>query len=252
MIESTKATWPEIKDYFKNNAIAVMAFGAHEEHGPHLPLSTDTVQADGLARRLAENLDAMLLPPIPYGDSWGVNTFPGTVSISFSTIYALVMDIGKSLKMNGVRALIVINGHFGNHSPIEIAARDLTTQFDFPVLMLDYPRMAEIAGEVCESKPAGPTFYHADEFETSLMLALKPEWVKMEKAQAEYPVFPVTFGSEPIFFDTFCKSGVFGDPRPATALKGERMLEMLTRENIKIASEFLGHIFGRDNGKKIG
>jgi len=242
MIDTRWAAWPDVKKYIDRKAVAIMAFGAHEEHGPHLALSTDTIEAEGLARRLAEELDAMLLPSIPFGDSWGATGFPGTVSITFSTIYDLIMDIGKSLKSNHVRAFIVVNGHFGNHNPIELAARELTTAFDFPVLMLDYPHMVEIAKQVCETKPAAPTFYHADEFETSLVLALKPDAVQMDKAQAEYPEFPITYNSESILLNTFCKSGVFGDPRPATAQKGKQMLEMLTHENLKIAREFLSHI----------
>ncbi|HEX2978656.1 MAG TPA: creatininase family protein, partial [Anaerolineaceae bacterium] len=183
MIDTRTATWPEVKEYIDRKAVAILAFGAQEEHGPHLPLSTDTIESAGLARRLAEELDAMLLPPIPYGDSWGATGFPGTVSINFSTIYALVLDIGKSLKFNKVHALIVINGHFGNHNPIELAARELVTQHAFPTLMLDFPNMVEIASQVCESKPAAPTFYHADEFETSLVLAHEPSAVRMERAQ---------------------------------------------------------------------
>lgn len=250
MIETRVATWPEVKEYIDRKAIAIMAYGAQEEHGPHLPLSTDTFEAAGLARRLAEELDAMLLPPVPYGDSWGATGFPGTVSITFSTIYSLMIDIGKSLKFNHVRALIVVNGHFGNHNPIELAARELTTQYDFPTMMLDFPGLVEIAAQVLESKPAAPTFYHADEFETSLVLALEPQTVHMERAQAEYPEFPPTYYSEPILLNTFCKSGVFGDPRPATAEKGRRMLEMFTQENLKLARAFIERLDAREDGHR--
>ena len=239
MLDTSSATWPEVRDQLKRKPVAVIAVGAQEEHGPHLPLSTDTVQSAELARRLAEALDLMLLPYIPYGDSWGVSGFPGTVSISFNTIYALLIDIGNSLLTTGFKAIIVVNGHFGNHAPLELAVRDLTTRHHLPSLLLDYPGMAEIAGEVCESKPAAPTFFHADEFETSMMLALRPEAVHMDKAQAEYPVFPPTYGAESILIDTFNESGVFGDPRPATAEKGERILEMLTQENLRLANVFL-------------
>lgn len=250
MIDTRIATWPEVKEYIDRQAVAVLAFGAQEEHGPHLPLATDTFEAAGLAHRLAEELDAMLLPSIPYGDSWGANGFPGTVSITFSTIYSLIIDIGKSLKFNHVRGLIVVNGHFGNHNPIELAARELTTQHDFPTLMLDFPGLVEIASQVLESKPAAPTFYHADEFETSMLLALEPETVHMDRAQAEYPEFPVSYYSEPILLDTFCKSGVFGDPRPATARKGEQMLEMFTQKNLLIARAFIERINTRDHAAR--
>lgn len=239
MIQSEKATWPEVKTAIEQNCVAILPFGAHEEHGPHCPLSTDTVMANGLATRLAKQINAILLPPIPYGETWNTSGFPGTLSLSFSTVKAVLIDLGLSLKKCGVRALIVVNGHFGNRAPVELACRELKVEYDFPVLLIDYPGLERLASEICESKLAAPSFYHADELETSVMLALMPEAVQMDKAQAEYPEFPPTFGAEPIYLDTFCKSGVFGDPRPATAEKGEKLLEGLTRESMKVVEAFL-------------
>jgi creatinine amidohydrolase len=99
---------------------------------------------------------------------------------------------------------------------------------------LDYPRLEAFAAEVCESEPAGPGFYHADEVETSMMLALAPESVRMEKAAPEYPVFPETFGMEPMKLSTFNRSGVFGDPRPASAEKGERLVAGIVEESLRL------------------
>ncbi len=239
MIQSEKATWPEIKTAIEQNRVAILPFGAHEEHGPHCPLSTDTVMANGLATRLAEQIDGILLPPIPYGETWNTSGFPGTLSLSFSTVKAILMDLGVGLMKSGVKALIVVNGHFGNRAPIELACRELKVKYDFPVLLIDYPGLERLASEICESKPAAPSFYHADELETSVMLALMPDAVQMDKAQAEYPDFPPTFASEPIYLHTFCKSGVFGDPRPATAEKGEKLLDGLTQESMKVVTAFL-------------
>jgi creatinine amidohydrolase len=239
MLDARSATWPEVKTAIEQGCLAVMAFGAQEQHGPHCPLSTDTVMAAGLARRLAEELDALLLPPVPYGETWNNSRFPGTVSISFSTVKSLVLDIGISLKKSGVRGFILVNGHFGNRAPIELACRELKGEHNLAVLQIDYPGLYQVAQAVCESQPAGRSFYHADELETSVVLALEPEMVKMERAKAEYPQFPVTFGAEPLYLDEFCVSGVFGDPTRASAEKGEKILEGLIKESLKVIEAFV-------------
>ena len=239
MLESATATWPEAARHLARRPLAILAFGAQEQHGPHLPLSTDTVIAAELARRLAEALDAVLLPPIPYGETWSTSGFAGTVSISFDTMRSLLLDIGRSLRAQGVEALIVVNGHFGNRAPLELAARTLRTDAALRVLLLDYPGLEKLACEVCESVPAAPSFYHADEVETSLVLACLPGAVHMERAVREYPVFPATFGAEPVRLDTFCRSGVFGDPLPATAEKGERLFAGLTQACLAVIEAFL-------------
>lgn len=240
-LDTNAASWLEVQTHLTRNTVAIFPVGAHEQHGPHLPLATDTVMATGLARRLAQALDAMLLPALPFGDAWNTAAFPGTISLSFTTVQAILMDVGQSLQADGVKALIVVNGHFGNHAPLALAARELWSTHHFPTLLLDYPGLPRLAAEICESEPAAPSFYHADEVETSIMLALWPESVKMERAQAEYPDFPPTFGAEPIRLDTFCQSGVFGDPRPATAVKGERLLAALSAESLKVAQAFLAN-----------
>jgi creatinine amidohydrolase len=243
MLDAAQATWEEVRDKIASGAVAIMGFGALEQHGPHLPLATDTIIAGEVARRLAEAVDALLLPAAPLGDAWNNEGFPGTLSLSPETVRAIVLDVGRGLKASGVRALIVVNGHFGNREPIARAARQLAQADSFPVLCLDYPGLERIAAEICETKPAGAGFYHADEFETSLILALDPGSVRMTRARAEYPIFPQTFGSEPIMLHTFCTSGVFGDPTPATAEKGRRLLSAVTAECLNVVRPFLASLY---------
>jgi creatinine amidohydrolase len=238
MLDAATATWNEVKKKIADGAIAVMGVGALEQHGPHLPLATDTIIATNVARRLAEATNGLLLPPAPFGDAWNNEGFPGTISLSSETVRAMIFDIGRGLKAAGVSGLIVFNGHYGNHEPIGRAARELRQSDQFPVLYLDFPGLERLAAEICESKPAAPSFYHADEVETSIMLALQPGSVRMELAKAEYPTFPPTYGSEPIRLHTFCATGVFGDPTAATAEKGERLLSGITAECMKRVRPF--------------
>lgn len=234
LIDASQASWPEIEAAIKDGLFAVLPVGAMEQHGAHLPLLTDTVLATGVARGVAEGIGGLLLPAIAYGDAWTAEGWAGTLSLSPETLRATVTDIGRGLQRMGVKGLITLNGHFGNREPIALAARTLS-EIGFPVLHLDYPKLESFAAEVCDSEPAGPGFYHADEVETSMMLALAPETVRMEKAAPEYPTFPETFGLEPMKLSAFNRSGVFGDPRPATAEKGERLIAGIVAECVRLA-----------------
>jgi creatinine amidohydrolase len=239
MLDTRTATWPEVQAAIARGCPAVLAFGAQEQHGPHCPLSTDTIMASGLAERLAERVDGLLLPPVPYGDCWNNSRFPGTISLSFETVKALAKDIALNCQRSGVPALIIVNGHFGNRAPLELVCREMKSEYGYPVLQIDYPGLERLASQICDSQPAAFSFFHADEVETSIVLALAPEAVQMDQAQAEYPDFPPTFASEQTYLDSFCSSGVFGDPRPATAEKGQRLLEGLTTAAMPVIEAFL-------------
>ena len=229
----SRAAWPDVEAAVARGTLAVLAIGACEQHGFHLPLTTDTDMAQGVARAIAEGLDALLLPPITYGDAWNNEAFPGTISLSPATLRAMIEDIGRGVERIGAKGLVVVNGHFGNREPIALAARTLLAA-GLPVMHLDYPGMEALAGEICESAPAGPGFFHADEVETSIMLAVAPAGVNLDKAVAEYPVFPTTFGLEPLQLRSFNASGVFGDPRPATAEKGQALVDGIVAESLRL------------------
>jgi len=224
---------PDLSGALPDGVTAVLPVGAMEQHGAHLPLTTDTVLATGVALRIAERIGGWSLPAIAYGDAWSTEGWAGTLSVTPDTLRATLLDIGRALHRLGVRGLVTVNGHFGNREPIALAARALA-ELGLPVLHLDYPGLEAAAAEFCSSKPAGPGFYHADEVETSMMLALAPELVRMDRAAAEYPDFPPTFGSEPMQLHTFNSSGVFGDPRAATAETGEKIIGRIVDDSVSL------------------
>lgn len=223
-IDLAKASWRDAGEAITRGAWAVLPVGALEQHGYHLPLTVDTDLAAGVARGIADALDALLLPAIAYGDAWSSSSFLGTISLKPDTLRAIVLDIGRELKRMGVPVLVTLNGHFGNKEPIALAARQLRDE-GLRVIHLDYPGLEALAAAICDSAPAGPGFFHADEVETSMMLALRPDSVHLEKAVAEYPTFPAGFGIEPMQLGDFNQSGVFGDPCPSTADKGRRLID---------------------------
>lgn len=241
MIELARATWTEVADFLAARPrVAVLPFGALEQHGPHLPLSTDTLQADDVARRLAESLDAALLPPVAYGNTWSNDALPGTVSIGAGTVTALCTDIAASLDRAGYALLVVVNGDYGNRLPLHRAAEHaVATGQRMPVVVLDYPGLTEIGDAVKESPWAAPGLCHADELETSMVLAVAPALVHSDRYEPSYPELPADFGLRQMPLAPLSASGVFGDPRPATAEKGERILAHVAAESERIVRQVL-------------
>ena len=168
-VDGEDASWIDARHAAAAGAPAVLPFGAFEQHGPHLPLSTDTSMAVALARRLCEAVDGFLLPPVSFGETSNNDGFAGTVSLSFDTVRAIAFDICVGVRRGGFRCLIVVNGDFGNQTPLRLAAREAMSRLAWPMLVIDYPGLAEVAAAVCETEPVGAGIYHADELETSVM-----------------------------------------------------------------------------------
>jgi creatinine amidohydrolase len=244
-IDAAHATWPEAEDAYRSGRAAVLPFGALEQHGAHLPLATDTVMATALATRVADAIDGWLLPAVPFGYTSANDGFAGTLSLSFDTVRAVAVDLARSLQRSGASCLIVINGDYGNQAPLHQAARDIWATAQWPALIVDYPGLAEAAARVCASPPAGPGFYHADELETSIVLAERPELVHMDRASPAYPVMPATLGAAPVGLHEVSPTGVFGDPTAATAAKGEQLLDLLTASAVDLVRAFVAHRVGQ-------
>jgi creatinine amidohydrolase len=237
MLDSDATAWPDVASV--TGVVAVLPVGALEQHGPHLPLTTDTVLATGVARRIASRIGGWLLPAVTYGEAWSAEGWPGTISVSPETLRAMVEDIGRGIARVGCFGLVIVNGHFGNRDPIALASRTLAG-FGVRVQTLDYPGLEEAAAEFCTSKPAAPGFYHADEVETSMMLALAPDSVRMDLAVAEYPCFPDNFGAAPMQLSAFNRSGVFGDPLAANAATGELIIERIVDASVAAITAWRG------------
>jgi creatinine amidohydrolase len=222
-------TWPEVAEAVRARPYALLPFGAVEEHGPHLPLGTDWYAADTLADRVAESAGLLRLPTVPYGQVWSLAHFPGSLSVSDATLVALVTDLAAGLRRWGVRGLVLFSAHLGNAAALRQATRTLADRDGYPAIALTYPGLAEVAAEVREAPPSHPGIMHADELETSVMLALHPDRVDMARATAEYPDYPADFDVTAVRWDTVSKTGVFGDATRATAGKGERIVDHVVR-----------------------
>jgi creatinine amidohydrolase len=237
MLVAATATAPQVAAHLAaTRGIAVLPFGALEQHGPHLPLSTDTITAEAVAAALADPLDALLLPTVPYGDTWNMSGYPGTVSLRSETVTAIAEDIGRGIAGSGARAFVIVNGDWGNRAPLAVAARRLDEVL--PTIVLDHPGLDAAADRVRESPPAAAGLAHAEEVETSLLLHVAPHLVGDERP-AEYPLFPSDFGVRPMRMHPFSVSGVFGDAGPASDVKGAALLEAIVQASLAVLRDML-------------
>jgi creatinine amidohydrolase len=239
MIHGESAPWPQAAAAL-DGGIAILPFGAFEQHGHHLPLSTDTIVAEHVARELAARLDAVLLPAIGYGETWNNAGYPATLSLSPATVTAIALDLARALTFSRARAFIIVNGDWGNRAPLAEAAR----RAELPTLVLDYPGMDDAAAEVRDSAQAAPglSLDHAGEIETSILLQIAPKLVDPDRYTTGYPDFPADFGTRPMQLHPFSESGVFGDPSLASATKGTAILAATIDESERVARAFVDGI----------
>lgn len=243
-------TWTEIESMAdKNNVVILQPIGAIEQHGPHLPLIVDAAIATAVTgqalAQLNDNIPAYALPTIYYGKSNEHWHFPGTITLSSQTLTAVLMELGESIYRAGFRKLAFINAHGGQPQILEMVARDLHQKYeDFSVFPLFVWRVSNAAGELLTPKEL-ELGIHAGDAETSLMLSLLPEQVKMEKAVCEYPHgLPENSllsmeGKLPFAWVTqdLTKTGVLGDATVATKEKGDRILASLVNSWVKVIED---------------
>lgn len=208
---------------------AVLPLGSTEGHGEHLPYGSDTFVARHLAEAIANKIDGLLvLPTLPYGMSEHYASFPLTLSLSNDTLVQVLKDLFRSLLHHGIKRLIIINGHDGNISPIDVAARDFRVEHpEMKIAVLE--AWWETAGELLpdDTFEVWGGLGHAGEGETSINMAINPELVDMGKAVGVVPKLPEHIDVKWLFHE-LTPYGVTGDPTKASAEKGVKMIEVLT------------------------
>lgn len=216
--------------------VALLPLGAVENHGDHLPLATDNLLSDAVAREVAARVpDSVVLPALPYGQVWSTSAYAGTISLSLETMVGILYEIGASLFAQGVPLLVFVNGHMGNLDAMKLAARRLHDEHGMKVLTLTYPGIGEVSRAVLEEERLHPSYFHACELETSYMLHLAPEHVRMELARANRPLLPADIDVSPTPWHSFSPdSPVLGDPTLATADKGRAIIDVAVAKIVEL------------------
>jgi creatinine amidohydrolase len=230
-VELDQLTWPEVERELRaGRDTIVVAFGATEQHALHMPLATDALLGDHFAHRLAERLEAFVAPTVRVGCSGHHLAFPGTLSLSEETFHAVVADLVSSLAGAGFRRIVLVPTHGGNFGPLAQAVERLPAdRRDRVVAITDLGVFLQIAqvGERDFGVPLPQGGLHAGEWETSMMLAVHPELVHMDRAEVGYVGDPQE--SIAALFDagvdSISENGAIGDPGHASAEHGRRYWE---------------------------
>jgi creatinine amidohydrolase len=200
--------------------VAVLPVGSFEQHGAFLPLITDTAIAATIAQAVSDAYPVLHLPPITISCSHEHAAWPGTVSISAGTLYAMIKDIAASLRKSGVPDLVVVNGHGGNY-----VLSNVVQESDRMAL---FPTEVDWAAARAAGRMATPvdSDMHAGELETSLLLHAHPELVRADYAEHDHLAddrrHMLTLG-----LGAYTTSGVVGRPSLGTADKGRDALASL-------------------------
>ena len=240
----TDLTWEEIGVAAKGeNTVVVIPVGSVEQHGPHLPVQTDTRIVSEIAeravKRASETILALLVPTIAIGCSKHHMEFPGSLTLGEETFVRAATEIGLSIAHHGFRRILFLNGHGGNEAPLQLVVNRIRHETDGKVLAgtAAYWRfIQEEVQEIRRSKMGGIS--HAGEFETSAILALDASLVDMPKAKKFLPKWsngyfmpgwyvPAKIGLG-FHLKDITQTGVVGDPTVATKENGERFLEAAT------------------------
>lgn len=217
-------TMPEFVAGLEKTRTVLIPFGATEEHGPHLPLSTDTLHAAEVGRKLAARRPIFIAPPIPYGVCRSTSCHPGTLSIRGETLKALAFDIVSSLYGQGLRHFVLLTGHAGGthlSALIDVGEELLCRFADCRIAVLTEYMLASKEGRgLIETEGDS----HAGEIETSRILHSHPQLVKGTAAR-EFPDFPAGIL---VRNKRRCwPGGVWGDPAKASAEKGARLEKLV-------------------------
>ncbi|MBM4248319.1 MAG: creatininase family protein [Euryarchaeota archaeon] len=207
--------------------VVFLPIGAVEEHGAHLPLGTDSLQPEYIVQKVADRLPgpALIAPPLRYGNCVTTRNFPGTISLSFDTLRALVQNILEELCRNGIRRIVIVSGHAGgaHMAALRTAGENVVDKApDLRLMVLsDYDLAYELRGAEFDPRDG-----HAGAIETSRVMAIRPGLVK-KKGQNSFdrpPKYMLTPHPERYF-----PTGVMGEAGKASQAKGRRINEYIVK-----------------------
>lgn len=232
--ELFSSTWDEVAALDRDRAVVVLPVGAIEAHGPHLPLGTDVLIAEAMARAGAARLsarghEALILPTLAYTAAPFAANFPGTISLSPATVTAVLVDMARSLSGQGFRVLAIANAHL---DPMHLASlADAVTAIRESGLVVAYPDLTKKrwATRLTDEFRSGAC--HAGQYESSVVLATRPELVR-EEMRTRLPRVPHSLSAairrgRGTFEEAGGPLAYFGDPSSASAEEGHATIEAL-------------------------
>lgn len=232
-------TWPDFEEAKKSIDTVLIPVGSVEAHGRHLPLGTDVFAPLELCRRVEKRVrkagkDVLIAPPIWYGHTFVLNVYPGTIDVRADAFKVYVREVISEFVEEGFKRVVLMNGHGGNVYPLVEAAEEVAESYPNAEIWLInwWIDFREDILSICSSQG------HAGQDETSVMLAIRPELVKMDKAAGEKRTSRVRVIRKDIGRELF-PGGVNDDPGSAMRENGEAILGVISE---KIARLLLGEV----------
>jgi creatinine amidohydrolase len=234
-----RLSWDEVRSRIGNGAAAILPVGAGaKQHGFHLPMNTDRIQAEWLAVRIAERFDALIWPTVTYGYYPAFVEYAGSSGLSAPVFEAMIQEIATGIMEFGCHALFVLDTGISTQAPIDRALARVAFGDVLHLKIHQGPRYRAAAAELAEQNHGS----HADELESSLMLALAPDLVDMSRAEAS-PVVKAETPGRLTPTDTsspnYSRSGSYGDPTLANRAKGEVLLAAMVDDLVEQVTAFL-------------
>ena len=244
-------SWLEVKALIDRKPVVIIPTGSIEQHGPHLPIGTDSYIGWELCKRVAENLSGkvpfVLAPPVVFGASSHHLDFPGTLSINTATYVEVIVDICESFVHHGFAKILLLNSHGGNISPLDIAIRTIRDRHQVLIAAATYWVVARDQIASTRDSDVGG-IAHAGELETSCILAIYPHLVKkdlIEKKTAHWRTKYIVLDFQDAgrvnlaqHMRDFTTTGVSGDPTVASKEKGERFFAEIAGALSQLIREF--------------
>ena len=225
-------TYPDIDSLLKNEPLIILPVGSVEAHGYHLPLNTDMLQPLWLAEEIAKRTNAVILPPIHYGWTDSLSSFPGTISLKFDTIKNLVYDILENVVRHGAKKILVLSGHASTShmDALRLACEEIKRKNDVKIMLLsDYYIAYQYRGKLVPEDDS-----HAGIIETSRIMAIRPDLVK-----ENYRFKKREYGKYMIIGDykDIVPYATFSNPEGANKELGEKLNGLILEEILKIIKE---------------
>jgi creatinine amidohydrolase len=242
------AYWTAPQTAALRESIVLLATGSLEQHGPHLPIGTDTLIVQAVANSIAERLEGVLVAePLPYGCSWHHTRFSGTATLRPSTFIAILVDVCRSFSDMGFFPIIV-NGHGGNRAPIDVALIELAESERRAAAFTYFDLLEQVAHEAFESAEGATG--HACALETSMAQFLWPQLVNASAVPSGNT--PKTWPDPHMFarkdvsvvrrFDEINPTGVIGRPSAASPDAGRRLFETAVERGVELVDKIAGEL----------
>ncbi|MCQ8892641.1 MAG: creatininase family protein, partial [Candidatus Methanosuratincola sp.] len=215
-----------------DKSVAILPVGSIERHGDHLPLGTDSELPEHIARRAADLTGAIVMPTIFYGSCHAMRGFPGTFDIDSEVLFKYIECILEEAWRNGIKLVVVLNGHGGNATPIQMAARQAASRTGLSVVVLDWWKDLGNSKKSLFSSPG-----HAGEDETSAMLAVDEGKVNIYLAGRHEVTYPEVKIYSKKIDERLYEIALTGDAKKATKEKGEELMSAVVEDLAKVIED---------------